>query len=99
MPGSRGGSPPITLPPLKVPTRLGDDEESDEEDGVKVKKEVVDDDDVLMNVDNRKVKSSSRRERIELPGFSEFEAAARGVPLPPPSIPTSAQRMSIDFMR
>lgn len=61
MPGSRSGSPPITLPPLKQ--ALGD---------------------VSQN-GTRKSRGQSEgltEERVELPGFSHFEAAARarGVP-------------------
>jgi len=88
MPGSRSGSPPITLPPLKVPQNVADDERGSEksEDDIKVKKE---DEDVGMEVDKR-----SRKGKVELPGFSEFEAAARGLVSPP-----SSQKMSIDFVR
>ncbi|KAF5361054.1 hypothetical protein D9756_005004 [Leucocoprinus leucothites] len=113
MPGSRSGSPPITLPPLKVPKGLNGDEESDDgvdedEDRVKVKKEVLDDVDMLM--DGVEGPSSSKRsggkarkaerERVELPGFSQFEAAARGLPLTSTMTSTpAAQKMSIDFVR
>ncbi|EKM79217.1 hypothetical protein AGABI1DRAFT_74066 [Agaricus bisporus var. burnettii JB137-S8] len=83
MPGSRSGSPPITLPPLKVPRRKrGDDSEADNGE-VKVKRE---DEDDTMEVD----KSS----KVELPGFSELEAVARGLTSAPLS-----QKMSIDFVR
>lgn len=88
MPGSRSGSPPITLPPLKVPqSKDGDDSDGDMSgDDVRVKQE---DEDEGMEVDRSKTKN-----RVELPGFSEFEAAARGLTSAPPS-----QKMSIDFMR
>lgn len=93
MPGSRSGSPPITLPPLKVPQHdAGGDERSSGEkngDNVNVKKE---DEDDSMEVDK---KLQQRKEKVELPGFSEFEAAARGLVSPPPS----SQKMSIDFVR
>ncbi|KAF9452913.1 hypothetical protein P691DRAFT_782683 [Macrolepiota fuliginosa MF-IS2] len=92
MPGSRGGSPPITLPPLKVPQSKSDDETDDERDGddVRIKKEDVDD---SMDVDRKK--SRKEKEKVELPGFSQFEAAARGLTSPP----SSSQKMSIDFVR
>ncbi|KXN81789.1 DNA-binding protein creA [Leucoagaricus sp. SymC.cos] len=94
MPGSRSGSPPITLPPLIVPRAM--DESDGEDDGVKVKKEEQDGDDVLMDVDSRK---RARKEKIELPGFSQFEAAARGLSSTPLPSTTSSQKMSIDFVR
>ncbi|KAJ3573183.1 hypothetical protein NP233_g2604 [Leucocoprinus birnbaumii] len=105
MPGSRSGSPPITLPPLKVP-KGADDEESDDardedEVGIRIKKEDVDDgDDVLMDGVESKKGGSKTKKRVELPGFSQFEAAARGLPLASTSTSASAsQKMSIDFVR
>jgi zinc finger protein CreA/MIG len=84
MPGSRSGSPPITLPPLKVPrSKRGDGSEADN-DAVKVKQE---DEDDTMEIDGRKSK-------VELPGFSELEAVAKGL-----TSATAAQKMSIDFVR
>jgi zinc-finger protein CreA/MIG len=63
MPGSRSGSPPITLPPLKK--ALGDSccptdgagKTRGQSDGL----------------------AEERGGKVELPGFSQFEAAARGV--------------------
>lgn len=68
MPASRSGSPPITLPPLKLgltstitsPThrtlgRINDDEE----------------------IEESKVPRAINKEKVELPGFSQFEAATR----------------------
>jgi len=106
MPGSRSGSPPITLPPLKIRRGVGDDEDivdggNEGEDGARIKKEDADDDDVLMDGVDKKASGKVRKsERVELPGFSQFEAVARG--LPPAISPTSVsglQKMSIDFMR
>ncbi|KAG6901209.1 hypothetical protein C0995_015373 [Termitomyces sp. Mi166 len=64
MPGSRAGSPPITLAPLKAKEGAGDavDDEGVKgasKEGVEVKKE-----------------DEGEKERVELPGFSAFEAAA-----------------------
>ena len=101
MPGSRSGSPPITLPPLKVPRGVGDDEDivdggNEGEDGARIKKE--DDDDVLIDGVDKKASGKVRKsERVELPGFSQFEAVARG--LPPAASVSGLQKMSIDFMR
>lgn len=77
MPGSRSGSPPITLPPLKTvlsPTDNGSENTGDQSDIVQ---------------------KNDSAQKIALPGFSEFEAAARA---PPPTV--SDPRMSIDsFVR
>ncbi len=69
MPASRSGSPPITLPPLRLgsgsivssPThrtlpQIKDGDEPDDQDGSD---------------------ASPPREKVELPGFSQFEAATR----------------------
>ncbi|TFK70951.1 hypothetical protein BDN72DRAFT_496587 [Pluteus cervinus] len=69
MPASRSGSPPITLPPLRLgsgsivssPThrtlpQIKDGDEPDDQDGSN---------------------ASPPREKVELPGFSQFEAATR----------------------
>jgi len=101
MPASRSGSPPIILPPLKVPR---DDEASVDgvtEDGVRIKKEDTDDVDMLSDDVDKKIPGKARKsERVELPGFSQFEAAARGLPPMISSALTSgSQKMSIDFMR
>lgn len=93
MPGSRSGSPPITLPPLKVPSKKSDDNDSDDDkdgDDVMIKEE-DEDDELERKRLRREEKEKEREERVELPGFSEFEAAARGLPAP--------QKMSIDFVR
>ncbi|KAF8895627.1 hypothetical protein BD779DRAFT_1467002 [Infundibulicybe gibba] len=77
MPVSRSGSPPITLPPLKMASALSspkqrsgkmDNEDTDAEGNLIIKKE-----------------------KIALPGFSQFEAAARA--------PGADARMSVDFRR
>jgi len=100
MPASRSGSPPITLPPLKVP---GDDEDSVDgvnEDGVRIKKEDTDDVDMLMDDVDKLSGKARKSERVELPGFSQFEAAVRGLPPVISSASTSGlQKMSIDFVR
>ncbi|TFK40762.1 hypothetical protein BDQ12DRAFT_466388 [Crucibulum laeve] len=72
MPGSRSGSPPITLPPLKAlsPTLRPIDGDGSGENSEKEHVAV---------------------EKVELPHFSEVEAAARA--------PASDSRMSIDFVR
>ncbi|KAH7927822.1 hypothetical protein BV22DRAFT_1127134 [Leucogyrophana mollusca] len=66
VPASRSGSPPITLPPLKmqsqtaspplVPSRQ-DDDSSDDDEGTYI--------------------GTKRASKVELPGFREFEAATR----------------------
>ncbi|KAF9483509.1 hypothetical protein BDN70DRAFT_929202 [Pholiota conissans] len=111
MPGSRAGSPPIRLPPLKsLPASLEDDRGAAEEEmEERMRMRIVEDDNkdnkedggeerkggaqegrVQQQEDEEKeVKESAReapnttreRERVELPHFSEFEAAARGLPL------------------
>jgi len=98
MPASRSGSPPIVLPPLKVPR---DDEDSVDKDGVRIKNEDTDDVDILMDDVDKKISGKARKsERVELPGFSQFEAAARGLPPVISSASTSGlQKMSIDFVR
>lgn len=63
VPASRSGSPPITLPPLKMPSALSSPSHrpvrmSDDDDVIEIDGEV--------------------KEKVELPGFSQFEAAARG---------------------
>ncbi|KAF8073942.1 hypothetical protein FPV67DRAFT_1666685 [Lyophyllum atratum] len=62
MPGSRSGSPPITLPPLKG---LGRALAQDKEAGVAGTEGKSAGDDAV------------EREKVELPGFSQFEAASR----------------------
>lgn len=66
MPGSRSGSPPITLPPLKLAAAGCSMEEED-------------------------ATAEAERGRVELPGFSLFEAAARAPPLD--------GRMAVDVSR
>ncbi|KAF5382667.1 hypothetical protein D9615_002722 [Tricholomella constricta] len=69
MPGSRSGSPPITLPPLKM---LGLNTGLDGEPGVAGLKDAGD---PMGKRDSSA--DAPPREKVELPGFSEFEAAAR----------------------
>ena len=57
MPGSRSGSPPIKLPPLKKR-------------------------DLALDYGMVGVEREQVKERVELPGFSQFEAAARAPPRP-----------------
>lgn len=84
MPGSRSGSPPIRLPPLKtIPVAASASLETKNLEG---KDDVVDpstadkmDEDVA-NTEKRTLKSE--KEKVELPHFCEFEAAARGLSLP-----------------
>lgn len=68
MPGSRSGSPPIKLPPLKT---LGLDEPSADDI------EAPGDANGLEKPADR-WKKDTVKEKVELPGFSQFEAAARG---------------------
>ncbi|KJA21211.1 hypothetical protein HYPSUDRAFT_42341 [Hypholoma sublateritium FD-334 SS-4] len=83
MPGSRAGSPPIHLPPLKsLASPAGDGDAADERMRV---------DDVRAKVEeggapadalaSPPTTTTTARAKIELPHFSEFEAAARGLPL------------------
>ncbi|KAG7088143.1 hypothetical protein E1B28_012165 [Marasmius oreades] len=62
MPPSRSSSPPITLAPLKLPT--GKEEDSNKE--------------VKGDNDENSKRDDSAQTKVELPGFSVFEAAARG---------------------
>ena len=77
MPGSRSGSPPIRLPPLKslpgtmIPSLEYTSEGKDAGDRS-----------MAMDAD---VSGIIQKEKVELPGFSEFEAAAMGLPLLPPA--------------
>ncbi|KIK92956.1 hypothetical protein PAXRUDRAFT_146148 [Paxillus rubicundulus Ve08.2h10] len=62
VPASRAGSPPITLPPLKLnstPNSPGDDEDMSSSD------------------DEGTFIAEKKARKIELPGFKEFEAATR----------------------
>ncbi|RDB14787.1 DNA-binding protein creA [Hypsizygus marmoreus] len=68
LPGSRAGSPPIKLPPLKD---VGPDADDKEEDA-KAKGGGEERD-----VEEDKEKEKEKVEKVELPGFSLFEAAAR----------------------
>ncbi|KIM43176.1 hypothetical protein M413DRAFT_26356 [Hebeloma cylindrosporum] len=77
MPGSRSGSPPIRLPPLKAlpGTTAPSVEHALEGKNVGDRSMAIDDDE----------SGVVQREKVELPGFSEFEAAAMGLPLLPPA--------------
>lgn len=80
MPGSRSGSPPIHLPPLKslagtTPSLEHTPEGKDAGDRS-----------MAMDADESGV---IQKEKVELPGFSEFEAAAMGLPLLPPVVQTT----------
>jgi len=66
MPGSRAGSPPIKLPPLKIDLdreRIKIEDRSNEREA-------------FLGLEKRKEEPMDR-ERVELPGFSQFAAAAR----------------------
>jgi len=71
MPGSRAASPPIKLPPLKI---SGSSE--------KIKKEElsgVESGDLVSGAGQPTVSGKAKEEdRVELPGFSQFAAVARG---------------------
>ncbi|KAF9562584.1 hypothetical protein CPC08DRAFT_722125 [Agrocybe pediades] len=85
MPGSRASSPPIRLPPLKTisaTTATSLDNKNLETLGDEVKSgaaEKMDEDD--MKTDKR-TPVVPEKQKVELPHFCEFEAAARGLPLP-----------------
>ena len=107
LPGSRSGSPPIRLPPLKMlPSTDASTAtisnlaphssslhspfmEDPSEDSASTDQQTI----------------RVKREKVELPGFSEFEAATRatgGLSIAPSSAPTAIgtdARMSIDFVR
>jgi zinc finger protein CreA/MIG len=87
MPGSRSGSPPITLPPLKLPPTLLAQEprppHSPKGNGAECSVDGAED----TPADKQKLE----KERVELPGFRLFEAAARAPPLD--------ARMAVDFAR
>ncbi|KAF8903182.1 hypothetical protein CPB84DRAFT_810431 [Gymnopilus junonius] len=71
-PGSRPGSPPIRLAPLKsLP-------ESSIGLGLELGSEALE----KMKTDDEDVKKGVVEEKVELPGFSEIEAAALGHPIP-----------------
>jgi zinc finger protein CreA/MIG len=77
MPGSRSGSPPIHLPPLKsLPGTMTPSLEHTPE-GKDAGNRLM-----AMDADDSAV---IQKEKVELPGFSEFEAAAMGLPLLSPS--------------
>jgi zinc finger protein CreA/MIG len=102
LPCSRSGSPPIRLPPLKMlPTDgstatlsnlaphpshslLMEDPTENPSDSVSTDQQQM----LLM-----------KKEKVELPGFSEFEAAARGSSSSAPTTISADARMSIDFVR
>ena len=85
MPGSRAGSPPIVLTPLKSLASPGGgsggaaDERMRVDDTCAVAKLEEGGADALTSPQT--TTASAPRAKIELPHFSEFEAAARGLPL------------------
>ena len=85
MPGSRAGSPPIVLTPLKsLASPSGGsggaaDERMRVDDTRAVSKLEEGGADALTSPQT--TTASAPRAKIELPHFSEFEAAARGLPL------------------
>ena len=88
MPGSRSGSPPIHLPPLKsLPGSMIPSLEHTLEG--------KDAGDRSMAVD-ADVSGIIQKEKVELPGFSEFEAAAMGLPslLPATTVQTTTTTSS-----
>ena len=85
MPSSRSGSPPITLPPLKMASRRSSP--TPRPAGVSREDEDVSDveDDAMGEL------GRAEKEKVELPGFSQFEAASR---------PSSMDiRMAVEFTR
>lgn len=86
MPGSRSGSPPIHLPPLKsLPGTAPSLEHTSEGKD-------AGDRSMAMDADESGV---IQKEKVELPGFSEFEAAAMGLPLLPPVAQTTMTTNSV----
>jgi len=114
VPPSRAGSPPIRLPPLKTLSGPGSSASSSdvgEKDRPSTTSaisgssateggDMMDDESTLAGQEKAAMKS-----KVELPRFSEFEAATRIAPLPPASALSSPVavvadlRMSIDFVR
>ena len=67
MPPSRSGSPPITLAPLKLPKDVDEKTDQNAEETAK-----------RGNETGVPAKDDAKSKKVELPGFSLFEAAARG---------------------
>ncbi|PPR07798.1 hypothetical protein CVT26_014983 [Gymnopilus dilepis] len=90
-PGSRPSSPPIRLPPLKSLPESGSnglglelggdasDKMKTDDEGVKKKTDVAD------QKEGKESEVPAVKEKVELPRFSEIEAAVRGHPLTPSS--------------
>ncbi|PPQ92851.1 hypothetical protein CVT25_004339 [Psilocybe cyanescens] len=86
MPGSRSGSPPIRLPPLKsLPGAASLEAASNVEGKDRGDRMRTDEDEEDASPASE---SAPEKERVELPHFSEFEAATRGHPLSPISLPS-----------
>ncbi|KAF8158182.1 hypothetical protein B0H34DRAFT_444486 [Crassisporium funariophilum] len=98
MPGSRSGSPPIKLPPLKTLPSSAIGSSAELSGLIDSKDHVVDGHSSSSSataVGDSKMDEEGTK--VELPGFSEFEAATRG---PAAASTTGANaRMSIDFVR
>jgi len=111
MPGSRAGSPPIKLPPLKtIPGgtfSLDADEKGRILSASSSSATLLQDEDKMddeTTATSTPLDKASLKEKVELPRFSEFEAATRAslpasVPLTAPVTVISDSRMSIDFVR
>ena len=111
LPGSRSGSPPIRLPPLKMlpstdvstATTSNLVPHSSSNSHSPFMEDLTENPSDSVSTDQQRVRV--KKEKVELPGFSEFEAAARGtgsLSTSSSSAPTaigSDARMSIDFVR
>ena len=105
LPGSRSGSPPIKLAPLKTlpSTNASTATTSLNSPSVENPNENHSDSAPLgvATVDQQK-DVGVKKEKVELPGFSQFEAAARGtsdLSIAASSVISPDARMSIDFVR
>ena len=112
LPNSRSGSPPIRLPPLKMlpstdsstATTLNLAPHSSSNSHSPLMEDPTGNPNDSLSTDQQQT-ARVKKERVELPGFSEFEAATRsigGLSTSSSSAPTAIgadARMSIDFVR
>ena len=109
LPCSRSGSPPIRLPPLKMlPSTNGSTatisnltpHSSSNTHSLLMEDPTENPSDSVSTDQQPTVRV--KKEKVELPGFSEFEAATRGIGAATSSVPTAIgadARMSIAFVR
>ena len=105
LPGSRSGSPPIRLPPLKMLPNINGSTATTSNLAPSMENPTENPSDSISRITDQQQMVGVKMEKVELPGFSEFEAATRGTGATgdlSSSAPTATgadARMSIDFVR